>query len=26
LIPPARWARQRLSKYPDLKFSDKSKI
>ena len=26
LIPPARWAKQRLSKYPDLKFSDKSKI
>ena len=26
LIPPARWAKQRLSKHPDLKFSDKSKI
>ena len=26
LIPPARWAKQRLSKYPDLKFSDKAKI
>jgi len=26
LIPPARWARQRITKNPDLKFNDKSKI
>ena len=26
LIPPARWARQRLTKNPNLKFSDKAKI
>ena len=26
LIPPARWARQRLNKNPNLKFSDKAKI
>ena len=26
LIPPARWARQRLTKNPNLKFSDKSSI
>ena len=26
LIPPARWARQRKTKNPDLKFNDKSKI
>ena len=26
LIPPARWARQRLSKNPNLRFSDKAKI
>tara|TARA_Y100000996_G_scaffold408152_1_gene386753 strand:- start:430 stop:1272 length:843 start_codon:yes stop_codon:yes gene_type:complete len=26
LIPPARWAKQRLTKNPDLKFIDKSKI
>ena len=26
LIPPARWARQRLTKNPSLKFNDKSKI
>ena len=26
LIPPARWAKQRLRNKPDLKFSDRSKI
>ena len=26
LIPPARWAKQRLSKNPELKFSDKANI
>ena len=26
LIPPARWATQRITKNPDLKFNDKSKI
>tara|TARA_B100000282_G_scaffold98773_1_gene69568 strand:- start:1887 stop:2729 length:843 start_codon:yes stop_codon:yes gene_type:complete len=26
LIPPARWATQRINKNPNLKFSDKSKI
>tara|TARA_A100001011_G_scaffold284946_1_gene295415 strand:+ start:35 stop:877 length:843 start_codon:yes stop_codon:yes gene_type:complete len=26
LIPPARWAKQRITKKPDLKFSDKAKI
>ena len=26
LIPPARWAKQRLTKNPNLKFSEKSKI
>tara|TARA_B100000676_G_C17975365_1_gene785807 strand:- start:314 stop:1159 length:846 start_codon:yes stop_codon:yes gene_type:complete len=26
LIPPARWANQRLTSKPDLKFSDKAKI
>ena len=26
LIPPARWAKQRLNSKPDLKFSDKAKI
>ena len=26
LIPPARWARQRLNKKPNLKFEDKSRI
>ena len=26
LIPPARWAKQRLTKNPNLKFSDKSSI
>ena len=26
LIPPARWANQRINKNPDLKFKDKSKI
>ncbi len=26
LIPPARWAKQRITKNPDLKFSDKSNI
>lgn len=26
LIPPARWARQRLNKNPNLKFEDKSRI
>ena len=26
LIPPARWANQRLNSKPDLKFSDKAKI
>ena len=26
LIPPARWARQRLRNKPDLKFSDRAKI
>ena len=26
LIPPARWARQRITKNPNLKFNDKSKI
>ena len=26
LIPPARWAKQRLTKNPNLKFSDKSRI
>ena len=26
LIPPARWANQRLTKYPELKFSDKGNI
>tara|TARA_B100001029_G_scaffold179656_1_gene190157 strand:- start:2041 stop:2883 length:843 start_codon:yes stop_codon:yes gene_type:complete len=26
LIPPARWAKQRITKNPDLKFIDKSKI
>ena len=26
LIPPARWARQRLRNKPDLKFKDKSSI
>ena len=26
LIPPARWATQRINKSPNLKFSDKSKI
>jgi len=26
LIPPARWAKQRLTKNPNLKFSDKAKI
>ena len=26
LIPPARWANQRIKKNPDLKFKDKSKI
>jgi len=26
LIAPARWARQRITKNPDLKFKDKSKI
>jgi hypothetical protein len=25
LIAPARWAQQRLSKFPDLKFQDKAK-
>ena len=26
LIPPARWAKQRITKNPNLKFSDKAKI
>jgi uncharacterized protein (DUF2236 family) len=26
LIPPARWARQRLTKNPNLRFTDKAKI
>lgn len=26
LIPPARWAKQRLKKNPNLKFSDKAKL
>ena len=26
LIPPARWANQRINKNPDLRFKDKSKI
>ena len=26
LIPPARWANQRLTKHPELKFSDKGNI
>jgi|TARA_Y100000816_G_C26106540_1_gene588250 uncharacterized protein (DUF2236 family) len=26
LIPPARWAKQRITRKPDLKFSDKAKI
>ena len=26
LIPPARWARQRLTKNPNLKFSDKAML
>ena len=26
LIPPARWARQRITRNPELKFNDKSKI
>ena len=26
LIPPARWAKQRLTKNPSLKFDDKAKI
>ena len=26
LIPPARWAKQRLRNKPDLKFSDRAKI
>ena len=26
LIPPARWARQRLRNKPELKFEDKAKI
>ena len=26
LIPPARWAKQRLTKSPNLKFSDKAKL
>ena len=26
LIPPARWANQRLTSKPDLKFSDKAKL
>ena len=26
LIPPARWANQRINKNPDLKFKDKGKI
>ena len=26
LIPPARWARQRLKNKPELRFNDKSKI
>ena len=26
LIPPARWAKQRMSRNPDLKFSEKANI
>ena len=26
LIPPARWAKQRLRKNPNLKFEDKARI
>ena len=26
LIPPARWAKQRITRKPDLKFKDKGKI
>ena len=26
LIPPARWAKQRIKRKPDLKFKDKGKI
>ena len=26
LIPPARWAKQRITKKPDLKFKDKAGI
>ena len=26
LIPPARWAKQRITRKPDLKFSDKAKV
>ena len=26
LIPPARWANQRMTKNPNLKFKDKGKI